>query len=98
MPKDIFQFACPCCGKQIEVDVRSGRARAVVPKEAKGRGDLDTLLEQHKTEGQRLDSVFDEAQQRHVKERERLEQLFGKAVDDAAKAKDEKPPNPFDLE
>ena len=96
--KDLFVFDCPCCGKRIELDVRSGKARAVDPKEKKGAGDLDQLVKESRQEGQRLKGAFDRAKEQQAKERETLQDLFGKAVEEAKKDKDKKPPNPFDLD
>lgn len=98
MPDNVFQFACPCCGKMVEVDTRSGRARAVRPDEAKGGRDLDTLLQSHKGESRRLADVFDDAQRQHKRQNERLDDVLKRAKDEAKKDKDDKPRNIFDLE
>jgi hypothetical protein len=98
MLKDVFQFSCPCCGKPIEVDTRSGRARAVNPEEKKGGGDLDKLLHAHKRDGDRLSDVFDSAKEQQRKQQEHLQQALEQAKEAAKKDKDKKPPNPFDLD
>lgn len=98
MPKDVFRFSCPCCGKAIEVETRSGRARAVDPAEKRGGGDLDQLVQKQQQEQQRLDDVFSRAQQQQQKQREHLDQLLQKAREEAKKDKDARPPSPFDLE
>ena len=100
MPKDLFQFPCPCCGKHVEVDTRSGRARAVRPEERRGGGDLDTLVEKHKRDQDRLDSLFADAKDQQARQGERLDQI----LDDAKRAtrddpdRDKRPPSPFDLD
>lgn len=98
MPKDVYQFACPCCGKQIEIDTRSGHARAVKPGEAKGGQDLDQLLRQQKHDRERLGKVFDEAKDRQVRQHDVLDDLLKKAKDDAKQNPDEKVRRPWDLE
>ncbi len=98
MAKDVFLFSCPCCGKQVELDTRSGKARAVKPGEAKGGQDLDSLWAAQKKESQRLDNVFDSARDDHRKQEERLEDMLRKAKEDAKKSPDEKTRRPFDLD
>jgi hypothetical protein len=98
MLKDVFQFPCPCCGKMVEVDTRSGHARAVRPDEAKGGQNLDKLLKSHKGESQRLADVFDDAARAQKKQGERLDDVLKRAKDEAKKDKDDKPRNIFDLE
>lgn len=97
MAKDIFQFACPCCGKSIEVNTRSGKARAVKPQEAKGK-DLDSLINQHKGESDRLRSKFDEAKNDQASLPSRFDELLSDAARRAKEDGDSKPRNPFDLE
>lgn len=98
MPKDLYQFPCPCCGKQIEIDTRSGKARAMNPGEAKGGQDLDGLLQKHQRESSRLGELFDQAKQGHGKQKKELEDRLQRAVEDAKKNKDEKLNRPFDLD
>lgn len=96
MPKDVFQFACPCCGKAIEVDTRSGRARAVNPEEKRGGGDLGQLVHKQQQEQQRLDDVFHRAQEQQARQQQHLDDLLQKAKEQARKEQDERPRTPFD--
>lgn len=98
MADNVFRFPCPCCGKQIEVDVRSGRARAANPKEKDGGRDLDDLLRAQQREKQRLQGVFDQARGEHEKQQERLDDLLQKAKEDAKKNEDEPLHRPWDLD
>lgn len=98
MPKDVFQFPCPCCGKQIEVDTRSGHARAVDPKTKQGGQDLDDLLRSQKRDADRLGKAFDVAKDRQQRQGNDLDDLLKKAKDDAKKNPDEKVRRPWDLE
>jgi hypothetical protein len=99
MPKDSFEFDCPCCGKRVEVDVRSGRARAVKPQERRGGGDLDTLLDKHRNEAERLDQMFRDASERHREAPAQRERRLRDAIDEVGREPEpERPPNPFDLE
>ncbi len=98
MPKDIYQFVCPCCSKHLELDTRSGVARARNPAEQKGGTDLDQMLRAQKRDGERLDKVFDAAKERQQKERDLLDGLLEQAKDDAKKNPDEKLRRPWDLE
>ena len=98
MARYVFELPCPCCGKRIEIDTRSGKARAVRFEESKKGKDLDGLVEEHRHEDERLASLFDEARTDVSKQEERLEDAFKRAAREAEKHKDEKPPNPFDWE
>lgn len=98
MPKDAYQFPCPCCGKRIEVNVRSGRARAVKPDEAKGGQDIDILLEKQKRETGRLGDVFQDALEQQKHDADRLDDLLKKAKEDAKHDEDERPPSIWDRE
>jgi hypothetical protein len=98
MAKHIFNFPCPCCGKQVEIDVRSGKARAVKFEESSKGKDLDDLVADQKGEGKRLGNLFKEARQDQDRSGERLDDLFERASEDAKQDKDKKPFNPFDLE
>lgn len=91
-------FPCPCCGKQIEVDTRSGKARAVDPTDAKGGQDLDALLAAQQKEKDRLARLFDQAKDGQGKQQEQLDRLLERAKDDAKKTKDEKLRRPWDLD
>jgi hypothetical protein len=95
MPRDVFELSCPCCGKRIEVDTRAGKAR---PEEAKGGQSLDSLLESHKREGERLADVFSQARQQQSRQSERLADELARAKEAAKQDKDKKPINPFDLD
>jgi hypothetical protein len=98
MHKDVFQFPCPCCGKQVEVDTRSGRARAVDPTQAKGGQDLDALLRKQRRDSERLARAFDAAKDDHRQLDQHLEQELRKAKEDAKNKPDERLRRPFDLD
>jgi len=99
MPRHLFTFPCPCCGKTVEVDTRTGKARAARPEEAKGGRDLDSLLSAQKHESDRLDGLFDDAKGRQKDNSDRLEDQLRRAKDETKKDnKDERPPNIFDLD
>jgi hypothetical protein len=94
----IFEFSCPCCGKHIEVNVRTGKARAVRFEESRKGKDLAGLVEDQKHEGTRLSSLFDEAQGDHSRQKERLDDAFREAAKEAEKDKGKRPASPFDME
>ena len=100
MARHIFQLLCPCCSKRIEIDVRSGKTRAVKFEESSKGKDLTGLVEEQKREGERLGDLFAEAREDHINQADRLGELFDKASEDARQDPDrgKKPPNPFDLE
>ena len=98
MAESLFTFSCPCCGKQIEVDTRSGKARAVRPQEAKGGQSLDDLLSAQKKDQQRLADLFASAKDQQAKQSEALDAKLQRAKEEAKKDKDERPRNPFDLD
>ncbi|MEZ5962384.1 MAG: hypothetical protein R3F56_00935 [Planctomycetota bacterium] len=98
MSNGIFQFACPCCGKRIEYDVRSHQARAVKVKDAKVSKDFDALLADQSLERKRLDSAFGQAVDAQKHEKEALEDLFRTAKKKADEDPDDAPPRPFDLD
>lgn len=100
MAKDLFEFSCPCCGKRVELDVRSGRVRAVRPEEAKGGKDLDRLVADHRRESERLGNLFADAADQQRRQGERLDELLREAKREAAKDDPERdrPRSPFDLE
>ena len=99
MLKDLFQFKCPCCGRLIELDTRTGMARAVRTEDIQGGKDLDTMVQETKHEAARLDAFFHKAKDQQKRQGERLDKLFGDAVEDAKKDPDKsKPKTPFDLE
>ncbi|GAB4162016.1 MAG: hypothetical protein Fur0037_28440 [Planctomycetota bacterium] len=95
MPKDVFRFSCPCCGKPIEVETRTGKARAVRPEERKGGGDLDQLVEKQKRESARLAGVFEQAREQQIRHKEILESLLEKAKREAKKEEERRPKHPF---
>lgn len=98
MVESVFTFSCPCCNKLIEVDVRSGKARAARPEEAKGGRDLDSLLRAQKKDGQRLDDLFSSAKDTEAKRGDALDAQLKKAKEEAKKDKDTRPRNIFDLD
>ena len=98
MAKDVFLFSCPCCSKQIELDTHSGKARAVIPTEAKGNQRIDSLFAAQQNESKRLDNVFDNAKQDHQKQDQRLDELLRKAKGDTKKTPADKLRRPFDLD
>jgi len=98
MTKDSYLFWCPCCGKQVELDVRTGKARPVVAAEGKNAANLDQLLSAQKKEGDRLGDVFDSAKKDQKQQGKTLDKLLEKAKDEAKKQPDEKLRRPFDLD
>ena len=98
MAETVFTFSCPCCNKLIEVDTRSGKARAARPEEAKGGQDLDSLLKSQKKDQQRLADMFSSAKDSEAKKTEQLDAQLKKAKDEAKKDKDTRPRNIFDLD
>ena len=98
MPKDLFVFPCPCCGKQIELDARTGQARAVKPEDKHGGMSLDSLLQKQKKESDRLGDLFEQAKDGHGKQKQRLDDLLERAKDDAKKNQEEKLKRPWDLD
>ncbi|MBP8300513.1 MAG: hypothetical protein KA020_09130 [Planctomycetes bacterium] len=98
MAETIFTFSCPCCSKLIEVDTRSGKARAVRPDEAKGGRSLDQLLDAHSREQQRLGDLFASAKNDQTKEADRLAAQLERAKQEAKKDKTDRPRNIFDLD
>ena len=93
MTKHVLQIRCPCCQKPVEVDTRTGKARAMATKDTA----LDELLDAQKRENERLDGLFDSARDASRSDAERLEQMFRRAREDAKDDRD-KPRSPFDLE
>jgi len=98
MADTVFTFSCPCCNKLVEVDTRSGRARAARPEEAKGGRNLDSLWQAQKQDGKRLEDLFSSAKDIEAKKAEQLDSQLKKAKDEAKKDKDTRPPNIFDLD
>lgn len=98
MADTVFTFSCPCCNKLIEVDTRSGKARAARPEEAKGGRSLDSLLAAQKKDGERLADLFSSAKDSVAKQSAALEAQLAKAKEEAKKDKDTRPRNIFDLD
>ncbi len=98
MPKELFVFPCPCCGKQIELDVRTGHARALRPEDNQGGTSLDSLLKKQQKESDRLGGLFEQAKDGHGKQKQRLDDLLERAKDDAKQNQDEKLRRPWDLD
>lgn len=98
MAKTVFTFPCPCCNKMVEVDTRTGKARAVRADEQKGGQSLDDLFDAHKNESERLDDLFSSAKDTENRQEDELEKKLKRAKDEARKDPDEKPRNPFDLD
>ncbi|MBL9078922.1 MAG: hypothetical protein JNL08_15555 [Planctomycetes bacterium] len=98
MAETVFTFPCPCCNKLIEVDTRSGKARAARPEEAKGGRNLDDLLSAQRRDADRLGDLFSQAKDLEARRNEQLEQKLRRAKEEAQKDPDERPRNPFDLE
>ena len=98
MAKHVFTFPCPCCDKMVEVDTRSGKARAVRAEERKGGQDLNDLFAAQKNESERLDDLFSTAKDSQNRQGDELEEKLRRAKEEAKKSPDEKPRNPFDLD
>ena len=98
MARHLFRFRCPCCDKRVELDTRSGKARAMKVDESKAARDIDKLVSEQKHEGERLTSIFDQAATDQSKQKEQLDRLLGEAMKEAKEDKDEKAPNPFGRE
>lgn len=97
MPKHLHMFRCPCCHKQLELDTRSGKARAVDPKEKHGGQDLDDLLAEQDKQAAKLDDVFQQGLKEQKRRSDNLDDLFKQASEDA---QDDEGPlqRPFDLD
>lgn len=98
MAETVFTFPCPCCNKLIEIDTRSGRARAARPQEAKGGRDLDDLLAAQQRDAARLGDLFSSAKDLEAQQADRLADQLRRAKEEAKKDKDVRPPNIFDLD
>ncbi len=98
MAETVFTFPCPCCNKLIEVDTRSGKARAARPEEAKGGRDLDQLLKDQNRDKRRLGDLFASAKDLEKGSADRLDDQLKRAKDEAKKDKDDRPRNIFDLD
>ncbi|MBL8727830.1 MAG: hypothetical protein JNM25_05330 [Planctomycetes bacterium] len=98
MAETVFTFPCPCCNKLIEIDTRSGRARAARPEEAKGGRNLDDLLADQRRDSARLGDLFSSAKELEAQKADRLAEQLRRAKAEAKKDKNERPPNIFDLD
>ncbi|MFN3241140.1 MAG: hypothetical protein ACE37K_06465 [Planctomycetota bacterium] len=98
MARTVFTFPCPCCDKMVEVDTRTGKARAVRAEEQQGGKNLDDLFDAHKHESERLDDLFSSARNSESRQDDELAKKLKRARDEARKNPDEKPRNPFDLD
>lgn len=98
MAETVFTFSCPCCNKRIEIDTRSGKARAARPQEAKGGRDLDALLADQRRDADRLGDLFASAKDLEKNRDDLLEQQLRRAKEEARKHPEERPRNPFDLD
>tara|TARA_R110002072_G_scaffold27804_2_gene90176 strand:+ start:2695 stop:2991 length:297 start_codon:yes stop_codon:yes gene_type:complete len=98
MAKNLFTFPCPCCNKMVEVDTRSGKARAVRADEQKGGQTLDDLLKAQKKDSDRLGDLFSSAKDSEHKRESQYEKQLRRAKEEAKKDKDDKPRNIFDLD
>ncbi len=98
MAKNLFTFPCPCCNKMIEVDTRSGKARAVRADENKGGQNLDDMLQAAKSDSERLGDLFSSAKDNEQNRDEILEAQLKRAKKEAKKDKDTRPGNIFDLD
>ena len=95
MPKEVFEFSCPCCGKRVELNVRNGKVRAVDFEDDERGKSLDDLVSDQKHEGKRLGDAFDEAAGDVATQKDRFDDLFSEAKDAAKKEKGTKPKHPF---
>lgn len=95
MPREIFEFSCPCCGKRVELNTRTGKVRAVHFEESKHGKSLDDLVADQQREGERLQSEFDAARRDHEQTKDHFDRLYDEAERAAAEDKDKKPPHPF---
>ncbi|MCB9879758.1 MAG: hypothetical protein H6835_19355 [Planctomycetes bacterium] len=98
MSKHLFRIPCPCCNKMIEVDTRSGKARAMRADEKDGGTGLDDLLQAQKKDQERLSDLFSSAQDSERNREDALERQLRRAKDEAKKDKDDRPRNIFDLD
>ncbi len=98
MARSFITTDCPCCGKRIEINPKTGRARAVQIEDAMGGKGMDDLIDMAKNEGSRLDNLLGRAKDEQSDDAARLEDMFGIAKDKAEDEPNEKPRNPFDLD
>lgn len=93
MTRHVLQFRCPCCSKPLEIDTRTGKARAQAGPES----GLDALLDAHRNESGRFDDLFDAARDGHAGDARRRDEAFRRAAEEAKDDKS-KPRSPFDLD
>ncbi|MFK7742020.1 MAG: hypothetical protein AB8H80_17015 [Planctomycetota bacterium] len=98
MPRHLFTFPCPCCNKMVEVDTRSGKARAVRASEQDGGKNLDDLFAAQKDDAERLDDLFSSAKDGEARSKQQREAKLRRAKKEAKKDPDTPPTNPFDLD
>ena len=98
MAKNLFTFPCPCCNKMVEVDTRSGKARAVRADEQKGGQSLDDLLQAQRNDSDRLGDMFSSAQDNEKRREDLLDEQLRRAKKEAKKDDDDKPRNIVDLD
>ncbi len=98
MAKNLFTFPCPCCNKMIEINTRSGKARAVRADEKKGGTSLDDLVQAQRSDAERLGDMFSSAQDSEKRREDLLEEQLRRAKEEAKKDKGDKPRNIFDLD
>ena len=94
MPREVFEFSCPCCGKRVELNARNGKVRAVSIEESRGGKSFEDMVSDQKNEGDRLGSMFDEASEDHASREQTFDGLFSDAKD-AVKKDKSKPRHPF---
>jgi hypothetical protein len=93
MTRHLITVSCPCCGRALEIDTRTGKARKLSVED----GGLDALVEQQKSEAARLDQLFDGAQREEAHREEEFDRLLRDAKK-KSKGDDSKPTRPFDLD
>ena len=82
----------------VEVNTRSGKARAVQAGEQKGGQSLDDLLDAQKDQSDRLGDMFLSAKDNESKRESQFEKQLRRAKEEAKKDQDDKPRNIFDLD
>lgn len=98
MSNAIHRFDCPCCGKRIEFDVRSQKARAVKVTESRVSKDFDTLLADQTAEKARLEGAFGSAIEAQKRQGNALDAMFEDAKRRAKEDPEDDPPRPMDLD
>ncbi|MBI5850189.1 MAG: hypothetical protein HZB39_04010 [Planctomycetes bacterium] len=93
MTRHVITVPCPCCGRFLEIDTRTGKVRAQPGKDS----GLDALLQKQKQESDRLTDLFDGARGAERERDSELDDLFKQAKEKSKDDRD-KPRSPFDLE